>query len=35
VAGGGRTESFPFDIAPFDKALVTAGGWVDFADQNY
>jgi len=35
VTGGGQTETFPFDLAPFDKALVTAGGWVDYADHNY
>jgi 3-isopropylmalate/(R)-2-methylmalate dehydratase small subunit len=35
ITGGGREESFPFDIAPFDKALLMAGGWVDYADRNY
>lgn len=24
-----------FEISPFDKALVQAGGWVEFADQRY
>ena len=33
--GGGKSRSFRFEISPFDKALVTAGGWVDYADQNY
>ncbi len=33
--GGGKQKSFSFDISPFDKALVTAGGWVDYADKNY
>jgi len=32
---GGREESFSFDISPFDKALVEAGGWVEFADARY
>ena len=32
---GGRTEQFPFAISPFDKALVEAGGWVEFADARY
>jgi 3-isopropylmalate/(R)-2-methylmalate dehydratase small subunit len=35
VKGGGREETFSFEISPFDKALVLAGGWVDFADQRY
>jgi len=35
VTGGGREESFAFRISPFDKALVLAGGWVDYADQRY
>jgi 3-isopropylmalate/(R)-2-methylmalate dehydratase small subunit len=35
IKGGGKGESFPFEIAPFDKALVTAGGWVDYADSKY
>ncbi|MCW7752806.1 3-isopropylmalate dehydratase small subunit [Desulfobotulus sp. H1] len=26
---------FSFHISEFDKSLVLAGGWVDFADQNY
>ncbi|WP_429885061.1 3-isopropylmalate dehydratase small subunit [Geoalkalibacter halelectricus] len=32
---GGSEETFSFDISPFDKALVQAGGWVDFADARY
>ncbi len=35
VKGGGKGETFGFDISPFDKALVLAGGWVDYADQRY
>lgn len=35
VRGGGREEKFKFDLSPFDKALVLAGGWVDYADRNY
>jgi 3-isopropylmalate/(R)-2-methylmalate dehydratase small subunit len=31
----GKTEEFAFQLSPFDKALVMAGGWVDFADRNY
>lgn len=33
--GGGGEQSFPFDISSFDKALVAAGGWVEFADARY
>jgi len=32
---GGRSETFGFEISPFDKALVEAGGWVEFADARY
>ena len=31
----GNSESFGFEISPFDKALVEAGGWVEFADARY
>ncbi len=30
-----KEEKFPFAMSPFDKALVLAGGWVDYADRNY
>jgi 3-isopropylmalate/(R)-2-methylmalate dehydratase small subunit len=35
VSGGGRQETLAFEISPFDKALVLAGGWVDYADTKY
>jgi len=35
MSGNGKQKSFGFDISPFDKALVLAGGWVDYADQKY
>lgn len=35
VSGGGRQETIGFEISPFDKALVLAGGWVDYADTKY
>ncbi|RNC67893.1 MAG: 3-isopropylmalate dehydratase small subunit [Desulfuromonadales bacterium] len=35
IRGGGKEESLPFDVSPFDKALVLAGGWVDYADTKY
>ncbi|OQY19771.1 MAG: 3-isopropylmalate dehydratase [Desulfobacteraceae bacterium 4572_35.1] len=31
----GETTNFNFDISEFDKALVNAGGWVEFADERY
>jgi 3-isopropylmalate/(R)-2-methylmalate dehydratase small subunit len=30
-----REAVFSFDISPFDKALVEAGGWVEYADSRY
>ena len=30
-----KKESFAFSISDFDKALVKAGGWVDFAESHY
>jgi len=35
VTGGGKEERFSFAMSPFDKALVLAGGWVDYADTKY
>jgi 3-isopropylmalate/(R)-2-methylmalate dehydratase small subunit len=35
ATAGSRTETFAFDISPFDKALVQSGGWVEFADARY
>jgi 3-isopropylmalate/(R)-2-methylmalate dehydratase small subunit len=34
VSGKGK-ETFDYSISEFDKALVEAGGWVDFADAKY
>jgi 3-isopropylmalate/(R)-2-methylmalate dehydratase small subunit len=31
----GREEVIPFGVSDFDRALVQAGGWVDFADAHY
>ncbi|NTV50118.1 MAG: 3-isopropylmalate dehydratase small subunit [Geobacteraceae bacterium] len=33
--GGDKQKTFSFEISPFDKALVLAGGWVDYADLKY
>jgi 3-isopropylmalate/(R)-2-methylmalate dehydratase small subunit len=33
--GNARDESFSFALSPFDKALVEAGGWVEYADVRY
>jgi 3-isopropylmalate/(R)-2-methylmalate dehydratase small subunit len=35
MSGGGKSKVFNFNISPFDKALVMAGGWVDYADKKY
>jgi 3-isopropylmalate/(R)-2-methylmalate dehydratase small subunit len=35
VKGCGKEECLSYSISPFDKALVLAGGWVDYADQRY
>lgn len=35
AVANGKSESFPFEISEFDKALVEAGGWVEFADARY
>lgn len=32
---GDVTETVPFTISDFDRELVLAGGWVDFADTRY
>ena len=33
--GAGQEQSFEFPLSRFDKALVEAGGWVEFADARY
>jgi len=35
ITTGDDTETVPFSISPFDRSLVEAGGWVDYADKNY
>jgi 3-isopropylmalate/(R)-2-methylmalate dehydratase small subunit len=35
VKCGGKDETFPVTISPFDQALLLAGGWVDYADKKY
>ncbi len=32
---GKQEQQFSFEISQFDKALVEAGGWVEFADDRY
>lgn len=32
---GEDEETIAFNISAFDRKLITAGGWVDFADQHY
>ncbi|MEA3465580.1 MAG: 3-isopropylmalate dehydratase small subunit [Thermodesulfobacteriota bacterium] len=35
ACAAGSTQKFTFEISKFDKALVEAGGWVEFADEHY
>ncbi len=35
VTGGGSTEKISVKIGDFDKTLIKAGGWVEYADANY
>ncbi len=35
ATAGSETKTFSFNISAFDKALVEAGGWVEFADARY
>ncbi|OHD17319.1 MAG: 3-isopropylmalate dehydratase [Spirochaetes bacterium GWD1_27_9] len=35
VEANGKKETISFNVDGFDKALVLAGGWVDFADKKY
>jgi 3-isopropylmalate/(R)-2-methylmalate dehydratase small subunit len=35
VSSGKESSSFTFRLAEFDKALIRAGGWVEFADTKY
>lgn len=32
---GSASKTVPFVLSSFDKALIDAGGWVDFADKHY
>jgi len=35
IKGGGKNDMVGFSIADFDRALVEAGGWVEYADSKY
>ncbi len=35
ISAGEKTEQIGFQISEFDKALVRAGGWVEYADMRY
>jgi 3-isopropylmalate/(R)-2-methylmalate dehydratase small subunit len=34
-SGGGKTKTVPFALTDFEKALVEAGGWVEYAAARY
>jgi 3-isopropylmalate/(R)-2-methylmalate dehydratase small subunit len=35
VSADGEKKTIPFSISGFDADLVTAGGWMDYADANF
>jgi 3-isopropylmalate/(R)-2-methylmalate dehydratase small subunit len=35
VRSGAQALVFPLQLAPFDRRLVEAGGWLEYADRNY
>jgi 3-isopropylmalate/(R)-2-methylmalate dehydratase small subunit len=35
ISSGSESIAFSYQISEFDKALVKAGGWVEFADSRY
>ncbi len=35
ISGNGKTKVYSFVINDFDRELVKAGGWVDYADRKY
>jgi 3-isopropylmalate/(R)-2-methylmalate dehydratase small subunit len=35
VQGGGKEKAYAYGITAFDKSLVEAGGWVEYADKKY
>jgi 3-isopropylmalate/(R)-2-methylmalate dehydratase small subunit len=34
-SGGGKEKTYPFTLKDFEKALVDAGGWVEYAAKHY
>lgn len=35
VQSGGSQTEMPFELTDYDRALIEAGGWVDYADVHY
>ncbi|MFO7964921.1 MAG: 3-isopropylmalate dehydratase small subunit [Desulfobacterales bacterium] len=35
IRGNGRETAIPFVISDFDRALIEAGGWLEYADAKY
>ncbi|MBA3028714.1 MAG: 3-isopropylmalate dehydratase small subunit [Desulfobacteraceae bacterium] len=35
IQGNGKTTEIPFSISGFDRSLVEAGGWLEYADAKY
>ena len=35
IETGGKKEEIEFRLSDFDRALVEAGGWLEYADRHY
>jgi len=35
LTAGSQKKSYPFSVSGFDRSLVEAGGWVEYADSKY
>jgi len=35
VVANGEEERIPFAVSPFDRILIEAGGWLEYADRTY
>lgn len=35
IRGGKKEKTVPFELGPFERTLVEAGGWVEYADAHY
>jgi len=35
ITSGGNTRVIPFSLTGFDRDLIQAGGWLEYADKRY